>query len=1129
MATLAELIVGLGVDPADGLKGLQKLESEFKRTGQQLRSAGAGMTKALTVPITAAAAGLTALGAKFQDATANIRAGTGATGEALRGLESDFKAALARVPEDIGTVSQALADLNTRTSATGKPLQDLTVQFLNLSRVAGEDVNETIRNGTRLFGDWAVAAEDQTAALDHVWKASQQTGIGVNQLMGLTVQYGAQLRQVGFSLEESVALLGKWEKEGVNTEKILGALSMAVGRFARDGIDARDGLQDMITKIQTLGPGAESTKLAIEAFGSRAGPDLAAAILEGRFELDEMLAALKGSPETIAAASDEAKKFGDQWKEIKNQVSLALEPLGAKLAEALETLKPRLAGAAEFLGQMVDWFVKLPGPIQAGVGAFLALVAAIGPLLTVAGILVSSIGSLIGAGGLAGLASTLGSVLAPIALVVAALVGIGVAVKQLWNENEEFRENILVIWDGIQSAIQAVVDVIRAVWEEVGDDVFRIAEAAWNQVKLVIETVVDVVANVIRMIKAMIQGDWAGVWEAAGGIVMAGVNLILGTVKNLWTVSASLWGGIKDTVVRIVTEMWEAIKGKFTDAVKEVGEKAEQVRAAVEAPFRKLKDVLVGHSIVPDMVADVIAEFETMKGETEKRTAAMVASIVSQFADVEVAVGKLSAAGQRHIEGLVRQQAELAMTEEGYRRFELQLEGVKDQEIEAILEMERHIKATKENRAAVVDLIADLERQAKSLGVATEKTIDQRVAELQLTDAQRQGIAVLRERIAQAEFQATAMKVIEEENKKAAKAEEEHAKAVEAAKGRIETKLKGMITQSLPEWARGWEQHWQLARDVFAVFGEDIGGLLQGLLGKFGGWLGSLGQLFGSGFGGILEKAKGLLGGLGGLFDGGFGGFLGKAGDFVKGFGDKLLGGLGLDGVFGTVSKFIGGPWGMAITGALDLLGIDVGQAVQKIGKVAVDGLVAVGEGIGAVGGAILGGLGDIAGGIASAFGGGLTDAEKIAAAAPGTALYDAAAQFRQQYGRDPTSLAELGRVNVAVTDSVYQASVGLERARQQGLIGYDPRTDIASSQYDASFAAALRGAGSSISRGMASVTSAAGGLATPKILPVAGAGGMAAPGDQVAILEIDGEKIGRAVFRGGIAAGRRAAGIRDL
>jgi phage-related minor tail protein len=75
-----------------------------------------------------------------------------------------------------------------------------------------------IAGSSRLFGDWSIAAEDTAGTMDYLFRVSQSTGIGVNDLSAKLVQFGAPLRQLGFDLETSAAMLGKFEKEGVNTE-----------------------------------------------------------------------------------------------------------------------------------------------------------------------------------------------------------------------------------------------------------------------------------------------------------------------------------------------------------------------------------------------------------------------------------------------------------------------------------------------------------------------------------------------------------------------------------------------------------------------------------------------------------------------------------------------------------------------------------------------------------------------------------------------------------------------------------------------------------------------------------------------------------------------------------------------
>ncbi|GAG86548.1 unnamed protein product, partial [marine sediment metagenome] len=79
-------------------------------------------------------------------------------------------------------VSTAIAELNTRLGLSGKPLQAMAKQMLNLARITETDINAVIRTSTRLFGDWDVAVEDQAQTLDYLFKVSQSTGVGIDKL-----------------------------------------------------------------------------------------------------------------------------------------------------------------------------------------------------------------------------------------------------------------------------------------------------------------------------------------------------------------------------------------------------------------------------------------------------------------------------------------------------------------------------------------------------------------------------------------------------------------------------------------------------------------------------------------------------------------------------------------------------------------------------------------------------------------------------------------------------------------------------------------------------------------------------------------------------------------------------------
>ena len=207
--TVAELSADLAIDSRQFDTGLQGILGKFGKFGPVAAAAGGAIVAGLAV---AAKAALD-LGGSFDDAYDTIRIGTGATGKELEGLQEDFKAVFADVPTDMASVSTAIADLNTRLGLTGKPLQDLSKQFIDLSRITGTDLKTNIASVTRVFGDWQISAKDQAGALDAMFRATQASGIGFDQLSTSVVKFGAPLRNLGFGFEESLALLSQLTRQ----------------------------------------------------------------------------------------------------------------------------------------------------------------------------------------------------------------------------------------------------------------------------------------------------------------------------------------------------------------------------------------------------------------------------------------------------------------------------------------------------------------------------------------------------------------------------------------------------------------------------------------------------------------------------------------------------------------------------------------------------------------------------------------------------------------------------------------------------------------------------------------------------------------------------------------------------
>jgi phage-related minor tail protein len=237
--------------PIDDLvRKYTSLESRLKTAGQELQSFGRSWSMYVTAPIVAVGAAAFKAADDYEKGIARIRVGTGATGDALRGLAKDMSAIWGTIPQGAEQIGTAVAELNTRLGLTGEPLQKMATQMLNLARITGSDVSQTVAAATRLFGDWSVSTSKQSDTLDMMFRVSQNTGIQMQKLLELTVQYGAPMRSLGFDLENAAAAMGKWEKEGVNMETVLSGLKMEHGAGRRGSRPSAGGHPERHQKRQ---------------------------------------------------------------------------------------------------------------------------------------------------------------------------------------------------------------------------------------------------------------------------------------------------------------------------------------------------------------------------------------------------------------------------------------------------------------------------------------------------------------------------------------------------------------------------------------------------------------------------------------------------------------------------------------------------------------------------------------------------------------------------------------------------------------------------------------------------------------------------------------------------------------
>ncbi|MEA1961284.1 MAG: phage tail tape measure protein [Bacillota bacterium] len=280
---------------------------------------------------------------------------------------------------------------------------------------------------------------------------------------------------MGFDIESSAAMLGKFEKEGVNTELVLGGLRIALGKMAKEGIkDTGEALTEVSKRIKEAGSTGEANAIALELFGTRIGPDMAAAIREGRFELTDLIDSLKNSKESINGVAFETMTYTEQLQLMKNKLAVALESLGSSFMQALNNVMPALSAFADKISLLINHFNDLSGGVKTAIAVLLGIAAAIGPVLMLVGTLSTALSAGIG---------VLAAMLSPIGLITAAVIALGATLLYLWNTNDAFKNALITDWLAIKETLEPVLNSINAVASSVFAEFWDSLKLLFNQVK----------------------------------------------------------------------------------------------------------------------------------------------------------------------------------------------------------------------------------------------------------------------------------------------------------------------------------------------------------------------------------------------------------------------------------------------------------------------------------------------------------------------------------------------------------------------------------------------------------------------------------------------------------------------
>ncbi|HEK6657380.1 TPA: phage tail tape measure protein [Staphylococcus aureus] len=613
-------------------KIFESMGPKLTKMGDGLKSIGKGMMIGVTAPVLGIAAASGKAFAEVDKGLDTVTQATGATGGELKKLQNSFKDVYGNFPADAETVGGVLGEVNTRLGFTGKELESATESFLKFSLITGSEGVQAVQLITRAMGDAGIEADEYQSVLDMVAKAAQASGISVDTLADSITKYGAPMRAMGFEMKESIALFSQWEKSGVNTEIAFSGLKKAISNWGKAGKNPREEFKKTLAEIEKTPDIASATSLAIEAFGAKAGPDLADAIKGGRFSYQEFLKTIEDSQGTVNQTFKDSESGSERFKVAMNKLKL----VGADVWTSIESaFAPVMEELIKKLSIAVDWFSNLSDGSKRSIVIFGGIAAAIGPVVFGLGAFISTIGNAVTvlapllagiakADGLISFLSTkvpiLGTVFTaltgPIGIVLGVLAGLAVAFTIAYKKSETFRnfvngaiesvkqtfsnfiQFIQPFIDSVKNifkqAISAIVDFAKDIWSQIngffnenGISIVQALQNICNFIKAIFEFIINfVIKPIMFAIWQVMQFIWPAVkalivstWENIKGVIQGALNIILGLIKFFSSLFTGDWRGVWDAIVMIlkgvVQLIWNLIQlwfvGKILGVVRYFG------------------------------------------------------------------------------------------------------------------------------------------------------------------------------------------------------------------------------------------------------------------------------------------------------------------------------------------------------------------------------------------------------------------------------------------------------------------------------------------------------------------------------------------------------------------------------
>ena len=543
------------------------------------------------------------LGQNFTSTMSEVSAISGATGEDFEKLEACAREYGATTVFSASNAAEALKymslagwDADQSTSALGG--------VLNLAAASGMELGAASDMVTDYLSAFAMEAGDAAYFADLLSYAQSHSNTTAEALGEAYKNCAANLNAAGQDVETVTSLLEGMANQGYKGSEAgtaIAAIMRDITNGMKDGaikigetsvavMDAQGNfrdLTDILTEVEAATNGMGDAERAV-ALSSTFTADSTKGL---NLILNEGMDNIAGYEEELRGASGSAEEMANIMNDnLSGDVAAmnsAFEELGLKIYDALES---KLRAGVQFITNgvipAIEWLGGHIPEVTIAVSGLGAVIAAMNW-----GTISSKIAMVKGA--LVKLAAALGGVSLPAIAIIAVITAVALAFTNLWKNNEEFRNKITAIWDGIKAKFdefgQGIVDrlnalgfefediteVMKAVWDGFCEVLAPIFEGVFQQISNILNEALDILTGLFDIFAGIFTGDWDMVWQGVQEIFGAVWDFVVATFENWISTFTSLadtvlgwfgtdWETVWTNVKTFFSDTWNAISSFFS-------------------------------------------------------------------------------------------------------------------------------------------------------------------------------------------------------------------------------------------------------------------------------------------------------------------------------------------------------------------------------------------------------------------------------------------------------------------------------------------------------------------------------------------------------------------------------------